>query len=616
MIETLKELCLALRRLQQTDRNSPDFGAVWCERCRCYHTRAAEALFPFAVLEKHNSDQHSPESAIILGNWLISRQQPKGFWFETPNDWKGTTVFQLMSLAAAYPHLDAYLSDDEKKAWINAIRSAACWIRANIREWRANMNYTASASAALMLAYHVVPEEKLRRSAAKFARKTAGKINSEGFICGEGKIFPLFGREGVDIGYNLEMSLGALAIYARLSGDDAVRTETLRAVETHLKFMYPDGSLDDSWGSRSYKWTLYGSKTAHGSQMALEILSKRHPEFRRFSEQNLQFLKNNMKNGLPGNGPHSWWDPEFIPCIYPAFTRAAAIAFALDYSKRSHKHKTQIPDNLSETDNQGKVVELFQTVNICRVRTTEMNVTISGYHPVFIRFTKFINSMNDFITSIFPFNPFRIKLHPPTGGTISMFYHRKFGLVQASSPTRYFPVEAMHMPEVRDYEPLTSCINIQRGKDVFSNLYERYPSIETGKKDDVYTIRCRGMFKSKTFHQSGASYELKYELFRDRLVKTITLKNLHIRDEIEIREPVVLKPGMEIKQNKNIVSFFFKDKKCIFECEKNADFHIENTENESNIHVPFPDLYARPIKIRAKYPGRDEMKFKYWFRFE
>jgi len=79
------------------------------------------------------------------------------------------------------------------------------------------------------------------------------------------------------------MSLGALALYAILSGDTKVKLGVIKSLKTHLNFMYPDGSIDNSWGSRSYKWTMYGSKTAHGSQMALELLSDEDPAFRKAS---------------------------------------------------------------------------------------------------------------------------------------------------------------------------------------------------------------------------------------------------------------------------------------------------------------------------------------------
>ena len=35
-------------------------------------------------------------------------------------------------------------------------------------------------------------------------------------------------------------------------------------METHLEFMLPDGAWDNSWGTRSFKWTYWGGRTSDG----------------------------------------------------------------------------------------------------------------------------------------------------------------------------------------------------------------------------------------------------------------------------------------------------------------------------------------------------------------
>ena len=37
-----------------------------------------------------------------------------------------------------------------------------------------------------------------------------------------------------------------------------------RSMNTHLEFMLPDGAWDNSWGTRSFKWTYWGGRTSDG----------------------------------------------------------------------------------------------------------------------------------------------------------------------------------------------------------------------------------------------------------------------------------------------------------------------------------------------------------------
>ena len=80
-------------------------------------------------------------------------------------------------------------------------------------------------------------------------------MDEDGFINGEGGRSHT-GKSGVDLGYDMEMSLWGLGYYARCSGDSVVDAAVRRSLENHLYFIYPDGSMDGSWGIRSNKWTI------------------------------------------------------------------------------------------------------------------------------------------------------------------------------------------------------------------------------------------------------------------------------------------------------------------------------------------------------------------------
>ena len=172
MMEILFELSKALIKKQIVDKNNPNYGAIQCDCCNCLHTRAGEAIFPLALCYEYSKDDKFLESAISLGNWLIFQQQAEGFWFETPSTWQATTVFQLMSIAAAYPILENHLSSSERINWHNSIKKSAYWICTTMSEKFANINYWASSSAALILVYRIIKENKFRDKAKEFANLT------------------------------------------------------------------------------------------------------------------------------------------------------------------------------------------------------------------------------------------------------------------------------------------------------------------------------------------------------------------------------------------------------------------------------------------------------------
>lgn len=591
MLETLHSLVKALMKNQITDSNNADYGAIRCDCCKCLHTRAGEAVFPLAVCHEHSEDFQYLKSAISLGNWLISKQHKQGFWFETPISWNGTTVFQLMSLAEAYSILENHLTPLDRSRWLNAITKAASWVCSNMSKRFANINYIASASAALMLTYCVTGEGKLKSKAQKYARWVIKSVNKEGFIVGEGGYIPLIGRGGVDIGYNLDMSLGALALYAVLSNDDKVKSTLVKSLKLHLNFMYPDGSIDNSWGSRSYKWTMYGSKTAHGCQMALELLSDEDPVCKEASQLNLNYLKGMIRDGLVGYGPHSWWDKSFVPCIYPTFNRANAIAFALHYSPAMKGDSVSLA-NLEKADR----IRLFKSVNVCLVNTEKFKATITGYRPTYVRLNRIISTLRNLPTHLAPRNPFRGKIQTPTGGSLSYLWHRNFGVVQASSQAKYSPVEPMHMPKIDEIETLTPHIRVLKDGDIFANLYDLNVHIKTKESGETCTVLCEGKLLNERFNDSGLKFQYEYKFDSKSVAKTVILWGREKHANIEIVEPIIRAKNMQIESLDNKVILRSEQNECKFTLLTN-NVELVHGQHVEKYWSPFPHLYAYPIKL-------------------
>jgi hypothetical protein len=85
------------------------------------------------------------------------------------------------------------------------------------------------------------------------------------------------------------------------SGDPMV-VEKMPGLVAFWKFGEPDGSYDAGWGSRAFKWTLWGNRTSDGIA-ALLPLAHFEPRIAEAVRRNVAFLRL-CKHGLLHGGPH------------------------------------------------------------------------------------------------------------------------------------------------------------------------------------------------------------------------------------------------------------------------------------------------------------------------
>ena len=297
--KTLEILVHALQNNQIADLHNSDYGALQCGGCNVLHTRAAEAVYPFAVCYELSGDARFAKSAIDLGNWLIRQQQKDGSWKETPEEWTGTTTDQLLMSAGAYPILESRFSEKDKLHWQASIKGAANYLTEVMDHSFASINYCATTTASLLIADRIVQNEAYHQKAKILARQVIAMMNEEGFIEGEGGRVN-GSKYGADIGYEIDMSLWGLTLYARISGDTLVENRVRKSLVNHLYFVYPNGSIDGSWGIRSNKWTTYGSMTADGCQILFGLFATEDPRYGTAALKNLYYLRKMMKDGIIG----------------------------------------------------------------------------------------------------------------------------------------------------------------------------------------------------------------------------------------------------------------------------------------------------------------------------
>lgn len=570
---TLTDLLITI---QDTNEKSIKYGALYCSACQDYHTRASEAVLPFAVAYKESGKKRYLKASISTGDWLIEQQQKDGSWFETPSTWTGTTTDQLLMMASAYPILKTELSQVQKQNWKKSIKNASDWLVKNMNHEFASINYCATTTASLMAAFQIVPDSAYIKKADELAMLCAAKFDEDYFFTGEGN--RIRGTKyGVDLGYSMDMSLWGLGLYAKLRGNQIIDDMVKESLKRYVYFIYPDGSTDGSWGVRASKWTTWGSVTADGCQILFSLYSSENPKYRKAAIENLKYLMSvRDKNGFIAYGPHYTRIYDSPPCNYPTFCRAKNLALAIIYGDQKTGDVKNIP-----TQKIGWL-KYFKTMDLALVRTEKFMTTITGYRY------KDIRRGADFK-----------YMHRPTGGSITNLWVQDYGYLQASSQTEYHQWE-MHYPEAENSVSITPRIEFEDENALYTNLYEYDSRMEAEQLDGFYRVTAIGELKDRNRWEGGVAYTLIHKIADDYIEKKVRLRFHGQKPLIKIIEPIIKNEDANIRNlSEKCVQILSGKKEFIFEILENG-FEIEVGTNYENYVQPFPSLIGYPIIINVE----------------
>ena len=578
--KTLEVLSNTLLKLQTNEIADSNYGGLICPETNLYHSRAAEGVYPLAVMFKHIGEKKYLEASIKLGNWLITQQEAGGEWLETPWTWTGTTADQLLMMSLTYPIVEKYLTSSEKVNWEKSIKKAADFLFKNESPDVATINYCATTPAGVATTNLICPDKAYLEKERKLSRMVLSKMNEEGFIEGEaarvGKV-----KYGVDPAYEFDMSFWGLELYARLTNDTVVHNEIKNALLEHLPMVYPNGVIDGSWGARCYKWTTFGSKTADGSQILFSLFSKEDNRFTTAAIRNLEYLRTMIHNGMIGSGPDYFELYETPPCNYPTFARAKNLALAVELGNQDEEILGKLP-----SEEIGLLKE-FNTVKVALARTENFYTTISAYD--------YLDQLN--------WGEGRYSQFP-SGGAACNVWVKDFGLLQTSSPTRYIQGEVIHMPELNPFlKCVTPRFEFSDSTGYYTNLYERNGMMITDKKDDNnITISVSGEMRNEKQIPGGVSYELSHTMLDKSITKKVKLKYHDNQPVISIVEPIVYKNGLEVNLlNERKVEIKYLEKTFLFEVHS-GNVVIELGKDKENFWQPFPAVKTYPILLKVIPP--------------
>ncbi len=500
---TLRTWCDGLLAHQLTMPDQAFYGALLCPACGLIHGRCADAMYPMMHLAHTTGDQKYLRSAIALHNWSQRTvSQSDGSWINdlTLSSWQGITVFHTIALAESIHHHGAILDTGTRTAWTARLAAAAKFLDGFISIQTGNINYPITASYAFALCGQVLAEPRYTDRARKLAHAALDFFTPNGLIFGEGH--PLEdvtakGCRAVDLGYNIEESLPALAQYAVLTGDQQVLDRVVTSLRAHLEFLLPNGAWDNSWGTRNYKWSYWGSRTSDGCQPAFVLLADHDPRFREAALRNLQLMSACTHDSLLYGGPDYFAHGD-RPCIHHTFTHAKALATVLD-SKASTipTAPAAIPRDLPyPVKHLPEIGTYLASAGPWRATVTENDW--------------------DYGERVQSNGGGELGGGHATGGALSQLYHQTLGQILVASMTEYSLIEISNQQVHLDkpHMPLTPRIELVAGT-TYTSLSDLTAKLTASPAGNDTTFEASGQILTAKHHPvpgSSASYQLQYTI--------------------------------------------------------------------------------------------------------
>lgn len=506
-------------------------GGILCPACSTVHGRCGDTIFPLLYLASVTGERKYVKSALSVYEWMeINVSLPDGSWVNEVNasDWKGTTVFGATSLAEALLHFGHLLDSGTRNLWRGRLKAAADYVDREFTITTGNINYPIHAAYALTLIGNLLNQPAYITRGRELARQSLAYFTpTDRLIYGEGHPTPTVSKKGcysVDLGYNVEESLPALVLYAKLTGD----TEVLEAVKTsmhaHLEFMLPDGAWDNSWGTRNFKWTYWGSRTSDGCQPAYALMADADPVFYEAALRNTRQLQGCTHDGLLYGGP-GYLSHGVLPCVHHLFGHSKALATILIHRDQWTGIKRPSPILLPREKPYG--IRYFKDIDTHLISHGAWKGTFTGYD---VQYT--------------------MKAGHASGQALSALWHEKIGPVIMASMNRYQLVERANMQRDRALNPmcLTPRMETVRGGETYTNLNDFQATLHIEPSPGGIGITTRAHLRDENQQPvpDAPTAEINYQITEGVFQITTHLQGTAPTDRITYLLPVISKSGEKL----------------------------------------------------------------------
>ena len=462
------------RQIDQPDHPALH-GALACPACDHIHGRCSDALYPFLHLAHVTGDRRYLKAAIDVYDWAEHNvSQPDGSWRVStqPKSWRGTSIFGAIALAEALHYHGELLDEKRRVQWTERLdKAAGGYLYRDFKKIDfTNLNYGMTAVYGFHLFGRLLKNQKYTDRSHQFAKRVKEFFTEHNaLLWGEGKPNNNRSARGllpVDLGYNVEESINGVVLYA-LEVDDKELLELMtKSMNGHLEFMLPDGAWDNSWGTRSQKWSYWGSRTSDGCQPAFSLMADHNPAFGTAAFKNAQLLQRCTADGLLHGGPH-YVSHGVKPCIHHTFVHAKVMALVQDRIRDKGHPFPKFDGSAPLPRETAKGVKHFPELDVWLVAKGPWRGTVSAYDSIYQ--TKNNN-----------------HLQQPTGGSLAVLYHNQVGTLLAGSMARYILVEPFNMQSQPDGDfPLTMRIETRKDGQWYTNLYDLKAQVEFEDEADA-----------------------------------------------------------------------------------------------------------------------------------
>lgn len=464
--DLLKSWCDGLIRYQIREPKDPRFyGGFFCPACKMIHGRSSDAVYPLMCTADFTGQKKYQDAAEDVFEWGSNMVCDDGsFYNDAQSEWNGITVFGVISLCEALKYHGHLLDSDTRKKWERRMEMGAEWIEKTITaDYKTNINYHASAAAALALIGSYLHRETFLKQAKILADHCEMHLLESGLFYGEGQPAEYVTKRGcrpVDIGYNAEESIPSLVLYARTVQNDVLLRRLKEILRKQLYFMLPDGGWDNSFGTRNYKWTYWGSRTSDGCQAAYGIWGEEEPVFHEAAVRNLMLYKQCSQEGLLYGGPHYAAHGE-EPCIHHTFCHAKVLASMLDCGKWSSRNEL-IPSE------QAAPLMFYPEIDTWKISKGGFLGTVTGYDFEYM------------------------KGGHASGGTLTMLWHKTAGPIIMASMTDYWLKEPHNMQlslKKSQHQSLVPRLELTLETKKYASCYDYTPCITAEETNGEIKIR-------------------------------------------------------------------------------------------------------------------------------
>ena len=494
----LKTWCDALVKYQVGGMGDAALdGGMLCPACCFEHGRAADSVYALVYEWKRTGERKYLDAAERVLDWternMVSYDGAN--YNDVKHYWRGITVFSQISLGKTMllcgDALPASFREKAMKSFRRQTEYIVRWLAPDgrVELGTANINYAVAFCEAMAIAHRVLGDESYLEKARAMVALLEPYFTEDGLLQGEGHpqngVTPR-GCKAVDIGYNFEESIPSLWHYAELVGDKSLEKKLMKLTAGHLEFVLPDGGLDNSMGSRSCKWTYWGSRTSDGILPALAHYAKHGGKGAvRAIDRHLKLLaKCTSDTGLLYGGLY-YREADEPPCIHHTFAHVKALVDLLLAAPPEKSADEPLP---REVEYGRRTFPDF---------ATEL-VAVGPWRASF--------SANDNYSNKGPVNV--------GGGSPTMLWHRDVGVVAAATMFSYYYAEHSNFQDQRRHigvETLTPRIESGKTSNVMDVDVKTDVSIGPSSFGTRFAYSARGVLTDKD-GAKGVPFEVDYRL--------------------------------------------------------------------------------------------------------